>query len=95
MFQIITNEKQKAFEENCIKNKVGSDENECKIPCICGYYGRACRQMNDKADLYNQSAYALTTIDLMSFKYSTILSFNLSASRSGLLNSSAEIPLMV
>lgn len=50
MFPIITNEKQKAFEENCIKNKVGSDESECKIPCICGYYGRACRQMNDKAD---------------------------------------------
>lgn len=44
------NEKQKAFEENCIKNKVGSDESECEVPCICGYYGRACRQMNDKAD---------------------------------------------
>lgn len=50
MFPIITNEKQKVFEESCIKNKVGSDESECKIPCICGYYGRACRQMNDKAD---------------------------------------------
>lgn len=52
MFQIITSEKQKAFEENCIKNKVGSDESECKVPCICGYYGRACRQMNDKADRF-------------------------------------------
>ena len=26
------------------------DESECEVPCICGYYGRACRQMNDKAD---------------------------------------------
>ena len=42
----------KAFEESCIKNKVGSDESECKVPCICGYYGRACRQMNDKADRF-------------------------------------------
>lgn len=23
-----------------------------KSPCICGYYGRACRQMNDKADRF-------------------------------------------
>lgn len=50
MFPIITSEKQKAFERKLIKNKVGSDESECKIPCICGYYGRACRRMNDKAD---------------------------------------------
>lgn len=26
MFPVITNEKQKAFEENCIKNKVESEE---------------------------------------------------------------------
>ena len=47
MFPTITSEKQKEFEENCVKNKVGSDESECKTLCICGYYGR---QMNDKAD---------------------------------------------
>lgn len=50
MFPIITSEKQKAFEENCIKNNIAGDEDNCHIPCICGYYGRACRQMNDKAD---------------------------------------------
>ena len=42
----------KKFEENCIKNNIASDESKCNVPCICGYYGRACRQMNDKADRF-------------------------------------------
>lgn len=52
MFSIITNKKQKEFEENCIKNNIRSEESECHVPTICGYYGRACRQMNDKADRF-------------------------------------------
>lgn len=52
MFPIITSKKQKKFEKYCIRNNITSDESECKIPCICGYYGRACRQMNDKADRF-------------------------------------------
>lgn len=52
MFPIITSEKQKKFEENCIRNNIANDENKCNVPCICGYYGRACRQMNDKADRF-------------------------------------------
>ena len=52
MFPVITKHKQKAFEENCIKNNIASDEGECKVPCICGFYGRACRQMNYKADRF-------------------------------------------
>ena len=39
MFAIITSEKQKAFEAQAT-----TTEKE-KIPCICGYYGRACYQM--------------------------------------------------
>lgn len=50
MFPIITREKQKAFENKCMENKTGSSESECHVPMICGYYGRACRQMHDKAD---------------------------------------------
>lgn len=50
MFPIITNEKQKEFEESCRIKNIGSKENECHVPSICGCYGRACRQMNDKAD---------------------------------------------
>lgn len=50
MFPFITDEKQKAFEESCIKNGITSEESKCKVPCICGYYGRACRQMNNRAD---------------------------------------------
>lgn len=52
MFSVITREKQKKFEENCIRNNIASDESKCKVPNICGYYGRACRQMNDKADRF-------------------------------------------
>lgn len=40
MFAIITAEKQQAFEAQAT-----TTEKE-KIPCICGYYGRACRQMD-------------------------------------------------
>ena len=50
MFEIVTKEKQKQFEEQCIKKGIGSSQEECSVPCICGYYGRACRQMNKKAD---------------------------------------------
>lgn len=52
MFPTITSEKQKEFEENCIRNNIASGESQCNVPCICGYYGRACRQMNDKADRF-------------------------------------------
>lgn len=48
MFASVTNDKQKTFEEKCIKNSIASEKS--KVPCICGYYGRACRRMNDKAD---------------------------------------------
>lgn len=46
MFATITKERQKFYE------KIYSDNIELKnnIPCICGYYGRACRRMNNKAD---------------------------------------------
>lgn len=46
MFATITKERQKLYE------KIYFDNVEFKnnIPYICGYYGRACRQMNDKAD---------------------------------------------
>lgn len=52
MFPIITSKKQKEFEKYCIRNNITSDESKCNVPCICGYYGRACRQMNDKADRF-------------------------------------------
>lgn len=50
MFPFITNEKQKEFEKICRTKNIGSNECEYYVPSICGYYGRACRQMNDKAD---------------------------------------------
>lgn len=40
MFPIITEELQKKFENQCINT--GKQSN---VPEICGYYGRACRQM--------------------------------------------------
>lgn len=46
IFPIITKEKQKMYE----KIYLDSEKFENNVPCICGYYGRACRQMNDKAD---------------------------------------------
>lgn len=50
MFPIITSEKQKEFEKYCIRNNITNDESKCNVPCICGYYGRACRQTNDEAN---------------------------------------------
>lgn len=50
MFPIITSKKQKEFEKYCIRNNITSDESKCNVPCICGYYGRACRQTNDEAN---------------------------------------------
>lgn len=46
MFPTITKKKQELYERMCLSNA----ELKNNIPCICGYYGRACRQMNDKAD---------------------------------------------
>ena len=50
MLPIITTEKQKFFENKCIENNIASAES--KVPYICGYYGRACRRMNNKADRF-------------------------------------------
>lgn len=44
IFPVITKEKQKMYEDFCWMN------NPISIPCICGYCGRACRQMGAKAD---------------------------------------------
>lgn len=44
MFAKITIEKQKAFEA------VATTAEKENIPCICGYYGRACRQIGDCAN---------------------------------------------
>lgn len=41
VFPVITTEKQKQFEATQPENS-----KELYIPCICGYLGRACRQMN-------------------------------------------------
>ena len=46
MFPTITNAKQAAFEAQA------TTAQKEQIPMICGYYGRACRQMNDKADRF-------------------------------------------
>jgi len=40
-FPIISNEKQQQFEAALAENS-----KDFYIPCICGYCGRACRQMN-------------------------------------------------
>lgn len=46
VFPIITKKKQQLYEKIYL-----SHENlQNNIPCICGYYGRACRNMNNKAD---------------------------------------------
>lgn len=52
IFPIITEKKQKDFEESCIKNDIAGDASKCGVPCICGYYGRACYQMDDKANRF-------------------------------------------
>ena len=44
IFPIITKEKQQMYEDFCKVN------NPVSIPCICGYCGRACRQMGSEAD---------------------------------------------
>lgn len=44
IYPIITREKQAAFEA-----QVGATQKN-EIPCICGYCGRACRQMGDSAN---------------------------------------------
>lgn len=47
IFPVITKEKQQMYEDFCkVNNPVG-------IPCICGYCGRACRQMGSEADTAN------------------------------------------
>lgn len=55
VFPLITPERQKGFEESSIAGTfvrpgipVWTDKWSMKeVPEICGYYGRACRQMND------------------------------------------------
>ena len=44
VFPVITKEKQQMYEDFCWIN------NPVSIPCICGYCGRACRQMGAEAD---------------------------------------------
>lgn len=46
MFPTITEARQKLYESICLN----STEFKNSIPDICGYYGRECRRMNDKAD---------------------------------------------
>lgn len=46
IFPVITEGKQKAYEEIVKNNKFLKNN----IPCICGYYGRACRHMNNTAN---------------------------------------------
>lgn len=48
IYPIITRENQAAFEA-----QVGATQKN-EIPCICGYCGRACRQMN-KAEGANRA----------------------------------------
>lgn len=45
-FPHITVENQINFE------RVATEAEKEKIPCICGYYGRACRQMGAHADRF-------------------------------------------
>ena len=46
IYPVITKEKQTVYEK--MYSEMTSTKNN--IPCICGYYGRACRRMGDKAD---------------------------------------------
>lgn len=46
IFPIIRKGKQKMYEDIFVNDEVLFNN----IPEICGYYGRACRQMDDKAD---------------------------------------------
>lgn len=46
IFPIVTKEKQEMYEKIFVNDELLSND----IPCICGYYGRACRNMNDIAN---------------------------------------------
>ena len=46
IFPVITDEKQKIYEKVFLE----SEELQNDVPCICGYYGRACRNMNGQAN---------------------------------------------
>lgn len=46
IYPIVTKNKQKVYEKFFLNN----ENLKNNIPEICGYYGRACKQMNDKAD---------------------------------------------
>lgn len=46
IYPVITKEKQKLYEEIYVLHT----DLENNIPCICGYYGRACRNMNELAN---------------------------------------------
>ena len=46
IFPISTQEKQKLYESIYLNNT----DLKNNIPCICGYYGRACRNMDNKAN---------------------------------------------
>ena len=46
IFPVITDEKQKIYEKVFLEN----EELQNDVPCICGYYGRACRNMNGQAN---------------------------------------------
>ena len=48
LFPEVTKERQNLYERMCKLNT----HLENNIPTICGIYGRACRQMNDKADRF-------------------------------------------
>ena len=44
IFPIITPEHQRTYEQTAIQAGVRSTD---AVPCICGYYGRACRRMDN------------------------------------------------
>lgn len=46
IYPTITKEKQKLYEKTCLSN----DKFQNEVPFICGVYGRACRNMDDKAN---------------------------------------------
>lgn len=48
IFPTITEKIQCLYEDFAFLN--GDVKYKEDIPCICGYYGRACRQMNNRAD---------------------------------------------
>lgn len=41
IFPIITPERQRTYEQTALQTGVRSTD---AVPCICGYYGRACRR---------------------------------------------------